>query len=180
MRYEIAKLHDLLSATMVYVTHDQVEAMTLADRIVVLSDGSIIQVGTPRELYNKPINTFVAQFIGSPKMNVLPCTVSGAHYQLEDARRGDYPHQNPVATHLGIRPEHLTIANAGSGVCDGKVEVVEYLGSDTFVLVDCAAAGQISVRVIGDTNIKTGDVIGLQPEPERTLFFDADGNTITH
>lgn len=178
MRYEIAKLHDLLSATMVYVTHDQVEAMTLADRIVVLNAGNIIQVGTPRELYNAPINTFVAQFIGSPKMNVVPCSVSGSHYQLDGGRQGDYPYQHANAVQMGIRPEHLSLTKAGDGVCDGQVEVVEYLGSDTFVLIDCAGLGQISVRVIGDADVKTGDRVGLVPDPARVLFFDENGNTV--
>ncbi|MFK7894000.1 MAG: ABC transporter ATP-binding protein [Granulosicoccus sp.] len=179
MRYEIAKLHELLSATMVYVTHDQVEAMTLADRIVVLDAGSIVQVGTPRELYNTPENTFVAQFIGSPKMNVVPCTVSGDHYQLGDnTRPGYYPHSPIEATQLGIRPEHLSLTAAGEGVHDGTVEVVEYLGSDTFVLLDCGPLGQISVRVIGDSMVKSGEHVGIEPVPERALFFDSEGNTI--
>ena len=87
MRYEIAKLHQSLNRTMIYVTHDQVEAMTLADRIVVLEFGKIAQVGTPRELYERPANLFVAQFIGSPKMNVLPCTVSGDRFQAGKRRQ---------------------------------------------------------------------------------------------
>ena len=127
MRYEISKLHKLLAATMIYVTHDQVEAMTLADRIVVLDAGNIIQVGTPKDLYNKPANTFVAQFIGSPKMNFILYTGSTAN-----------------AVQLGIRAEHIAIVVAGAGQCDGKIEVVEYLGADTFVLLDCGEFGQMS------------------------------------
>ena len=178
MRYEISKLHKSLATTMIYVTHDQVEAMTLADRIVVLEAGKIIQVGTPHELYNRPANTFVAQFIGSPKMNVVPCSVNGSNFVLAGGREGAYPY-SAVATQVGIRPEHLTIVQAGDGVCDGTVEVVEYLGADTFIVLDCGAAvGQMSVRLFGESELKPGDVVGLMFDAERTTFFDASGDAI--
>lgn len=177
MRYEISKLHQALSATMIYVTHDQVEAMTLADRIVVLDAGRIIQVGTPRELYNHPGNVFVAQFIGSPKMNVFGCSASGDTYTVPGGRTGPYP-VAPGATQMGIRPEHITVGAAGTGQCDGTVDVIEYLGADTFVLLDCGSAGQINVRISGDADLAVGDVVGLTFNAERTHFFDADGNTI--
>ncbi|WP_295533105.1 ABC transporter ATP-binding protein [uncultured Thioclava sp.] len=175
MRLEIARLHRKLHRTMIYVTHDQVEAMTLADRIVVLEYGKIAQVGSPRELYERPANLFVAQFIGSPKMNVMPCSASasGGGYSLEGGRGGDSA--PPSATQLGIRPEHITLVAPGDGQCDGRVDVVEFLGADTFILFDCGALGAINVRVAGDTDLVPGDSVGLSFEPEKLVFFDKDG-----
>ena len=174
MRYEIAKLHQRLKSTMIYVTHDQVEAMTLADRIVVLEFGKIAQVGTPRELYERPANLFVAQFIGSPKMNILPCATANGAYQLGGGRGGDYAGARP-AEHLGIRPEHITLGTEGSGQCDGTVDVIEYLGADSFLVIDGGELGQITVRENGDTTLKPGDRVGLSFDAERLSFFDADG-----
>ncbi len=174
MRYEISKLHQALDATMIYVTHDQVEAMTLADRIVVLEAGRIVQVGTPRELYTNPGNVFVAQFIGSPKMNVFPCTTEGATYTVAGGRTGPYPGSAP-ATQMGIRPEHISVVKDGQGECDGTVDVIEYLGADTFVLFNCGAAGQINVRISGESELKVGETVGLSFDADRTVFFDSDG-----
>ena len=173
MRLEIARLHRKLHRTMIYVTHDQVEAMTLADRIVVLDYGKIAQVGTPRELYERPANLFVAQFIGSPKMNVMPCAASGGRYRLEGGRGAACPSDR--ATQLGIRPEHITLGAPGSGQCDGRVDVVEFLGADTFILFDCGALGSVNVRVAGDTTLTPGDVAGLEFNPANAVFFDKDG-----
>ena len=166
MRYEIAKLHQTLATTMIYVTHDQVEAMTLADRIVVLDAGQIVQVGSPRELYENPSNLFVAQFIGSPKMNVLP---SGT------VKVDSVPSE---ATHVGIRPEHITIVGDADGNVSGTVDVLEYLGADTFVVMDCGEAGQVTVRVPGDTELKPGDATSLSFAADRVHFFDANGQAI--
>ncbi len=173
MRYEIAKLHQSLGRTMIYVTHDQVEAMTLADRIVVLEFGKIAQVGTPRELYENPANLFVAQFIGSPKMNVMPCSGTG-DYTLPGGRGGKM-NASGTAAHLGIRPEHITIGAVGSGQIDGTVDVVEYLGADTFVLVQTEECGQITVRVIGDSDLKPGKTVGLSFDSSKLSFFGKDG-----
>ena len=172
MRYEIAKLHQTLDATMIYVTHDQVEAMTLADRIVVLDAGKIAQVGTPKELYQNPQTLFVAQFIGSPKMNVMPCEMKGDEFHLAGGRGGP---GRAGAVHLGIRPEHITLGSAGSGQCDGTVDVIEYLGADTFVLCDCGPLGQINVRIAGESTLEPGAAVGLTFEPGRIAFFDKDG-----
>jgi multiple sugar transport system ATP-binding protein len=172
MRYEIAKLHQSLAATMIYVTHDQVEAMTLADRIVVLDGGRIAQVGSPRELYNAPANLFVAQFIGSPKMNVVNCTVSGGQYSLGAGPLGQAP---DAAVHLGIRPEHIDIGAAGAGDIDGTVDVTEYLGADTYLIVDCGDVGKLTVRSEGDTPLKPGEEISLSFQPDRLHFFDEGG-----
>ena len=163
MRYEIAKLHQSLKSTMIYVTHDQVEAMTLADRIVVLDGGKIAQVGSPRELYERPANLFVAQFIGSPKMNVFAASAVPG---------GALP---AGAEHVGIRPEHITLTKPGQGTLDGTVDVVEYLGADTFLIVDCAAAGKITLRITGDTTLDPGTAIGLAFPPEKTHAFDSAG-----
>jgi multiple sugar transport system ATP-binding protein len=163
MRYEIAKLHRTLKATLVYVTHDQVEAMTLADRIVVLEFGKIAQVGTPRELYEKPANLFVAQFIGSPRMNVMPASAMiGVHI----------PDQ---AVSVGARSEHIELSEAGTGNVQGTVDVLEYLGADTFVILSCGEAGQITVRVNGNTSHKPGDTVGLTFTPELVHAFDSQG-----
>ncbi|MEM8850189.1 MAG: ABC transporter ATP-binding protein [Pseudomonadota bacterium] len=163
MRYEIAKLHQSLAATMIYVTHDQVEAMTLADRIVVLDAGQIAQVGSPRELYERPQNLFVAQFIGSPRMNVFPASAAPDL----TAPTG--------AAHLGARPEHLILGAPGSGPIPGRVDVLEYLGADTFVIVDGGAAGRITVRVVGPTDLKPGNDIALSVEAGHLHAFDGNG-----
>ena len=174
MRYEIAKLHQTLKSTMIYVTHDQVEAMTLADRIVVLDGGKIAQVGSPRELYQNPANLFVAQFIGSPKMNVMPCTTSKGAYILDGKRGGKFG-GGRGAVSVGIRPEHIQLVAPGKGQCDGTVDVLEYLGADTFVIVDGGVLGQITVRQSGDADLKPGARVGLEFEAGQTHFFDDTG-----
>lgn len=163
MRYEIAKLHQALKSTMIYVTHDQVEAMTLADRIVVLEFGKIAQVGTPRELYERPANLFVAQFIGSPRMNVFgAAALAGA--PLPDG-----------TDKVGIRPEHITLGAPGAGRMDGTVDLLEYLGADTFVIMSCGDAGQITVRVTGSTSLTVGDAASLDFDMADVHAFGTDG-----
>ncbi len=166
MRYEIAKLHQSLGRTMIYVTHDQVEAMTLADRIVVLEFGEIAQVGSPRELYERPQNLFVAQFIGSPKMNI----VDAAHV-LGGARKG--------AVKIGCRPEHLEFCAEGEGLLDGTVELVEYLGADEYVLLNCGPAGPVTQRTNGASGVKPGQKVGLKPGAGGKVHaFDESGQAI--
>ena len=177
MRYEIAKLHQSLQRTMIYVTHDQVEAMTLADRIVVLEFGRIAQVGTPRELYRQPANLFVAQFIGSPKMNVLECSTSGRSFSLPGGRGGPFAGTRS-ATRIGIRPEHVEIGPEGAGILDGTVDVLEYLGADTFLIVDGGPAGQITIRTSGETELGVGDRIGIVAPENRLHFFDEAGKAV--
>ncbi|MEM8728499.1 MAG: TOBE domain-containing protein, partial [Pseudomonadota bacterium] len=174
MRYEIAKLHQSLEATMIYVTHDQVEAMTLADRIVVLEFGTIAQVGPPRELYETPANLFVARFIGSPAMNILPCRVADGAYHLEGGR-GGASSGGIGAVHVGIRPEHIDIAAPGDGAMDGTVDVIEYLGADSYVIIDGGALGQITVRSFGEAAFRPGDTVGLVFRQENLHFFGPDG-----
>ncbi len=164
MRFEIARLHKTLETTMVYVTHDQVEAMTLADRIVVLKDGLIMQVGTPRELYERPDNVFVAQFIGSPKMNLMK--IDEGFTMSPDTPNG--------TTQLGIRPEHIAVVDAGAGHCDGVVQVSEYLGADFFHYVDCGPLGLVTVRTSGAMHDIEGRSIGLRFQQSDLHFFGAD------
>ncbi len=166
MRYEIAKLHQTLKSTMIYVTHDQVEAMTLADRIVVLEAGKVAQIGTPRELYENPANLFVAQFIGSPRMNVIDVDAVNLAGMPAGAR------------HLGIRPEHIELATGDPANIDGTVDVLEYLGADTFVVMDCGKAGQVTLRINGDTDLVPGDKAGLRFHDDRLHYFDANGQSL--
>jgi multiple sugar transport system ATP-binding protein len=161
MRFEVAKLQKQLATTAVYVTHDQVEAMTMADRIVVLNAGNVEQYGSPLELYDRPANMFVAGFIGSPRMNFL---------NGETARQFG-------ATTIGIRPEHLSISRDGEG-WEGSVSVAEHLGSDTFVYVDCGDRGTLTARSVGEVRIKTQDRVRLRPDPAHLHRFDERGNTI--
>jgi len=170
MRYEIAKLHQTLKASMVYVTHDQVEAMTLADRIVVLQAGRIEQVGSPRELYDAPGNLFVAQFIGSPRMNILPCRTEAGQYHLEGGKSGPYTGDGAVS--MGVRPEAIGLD--GDDV-RGVVDVTEYLGADTYLIVDCGPLGKLTVRADGTTDLAPGTEVGLDFSQAPLHFFDAAG-----
>lgn len=158
MRLEIAELHQTLATTMIYVTHDQVEAMTMADRIVVLNRGKIEQVGTPLELYRSPNSVFVAGFIGSPSMNLVSGETAdklGAHT-------------------MGIRPEHLGMSMT-EGSWQGQVNVSEHLGSDTFLHIQVDGVGAITARADGDFPAKHGDTVYLTPEPDRIHRFDNNG-----
>ena len=167
MRYEIAKLHQTLKTTMIYVTHDQVEAMTLANRIVVLDEGRIAQVGSPRDLYENPSNLFVAQFIGSPKMNIFSASAPGLSYPVPNG-----------TDQLGIRPEHITLSQAGTGHVDGVVDVIEYLGSDTFIILDCGLYGRLTARVNGATDFNPGDTCGLNFQNQRVHYFNDKGSSL--
>lgn len=162
---------------MIYVTHDQVEAMTLADRIVVLEFGTIAQIGTPRELYESPTNLFVAQIIGSPKMNVLPCATSGGEYHLEGGQGGTFLGKSE-ASQVGIRPEHIEIVAEGQGQFDVSVDVLEYLGSDVFIIADGGVLGQIMIRAQSDVDYTPGTVLGIQFDPQHLHFFDTTGLAI--
>ena len=161
MRMEIARLkRSLPNTTMVYVTHDQVEAMTMADRIVVLNAGRVEQVGTPMELYDRPNSLFVAGFIGSPKMNFLTGTPAG---KLK-------------AETVGVRPEHL-ITSADKGGIKGTVEYSEVLGSDSFLYV-ATPHGTINVREPGKTIFKTGDTVHLNMDAGKVHRFDKSGHRL--
>ena len=161
MRVELAQLHKRLGATMVYVTHDQVEAMTLADRIVVLNNGIIEQTGTPMELYTRPQTLFVAGFIGSPKMNIFSGKVAAA----------------AGAHTFGVRPEHIDVSENG-GEWRGEVRFVERLGSDTFLHVEVPEIGLIIVRMDGTSTYSGGSTIGLTPRAGFTHRFNEQGTAI--
>ncbi|MBD9373027.1 ABC transporter ATP-binding protein [Rhizobium sp. ARZ01] len=160
-RLEIARLHRELKATMIYVTHDQVEAMTLADKIVVLDAGVIQQVGSPMELYNRPANLFVAGFIGSPATNFI------------DADRLD---QKGAKT-IGIRPEHITLSREG-GEWMGRIVHVEHLGADTIVYLDSEKAGLLTARLFGEHHYEPDDIVYATPNADQLHRFDADGRAI--
>ena len=161
MRLEISELHHQLKTTMIYVTHDQVEAMTMADKIVVLNAGNIEQVGSPMELYKTPKNLFVAGFIGSPKMNMI----EGA------------PAEKYGAKTIGIRPEHLNISTS-SGDWKATVGVAEHLGSDTFLHVQADGIGTVNVRADGEVAVKHGDTVYLTPDKTKLHRFGADGKAL--
>ncbi len=160
MRLEISELHQQLKTTMIYVTHDQVEAMTMADKIVVLNAGNIEQVGSPMELYKTPKNLFVAGFIGSPKMNLVDGAPAAKH----------------KAATIGVRPEHLNISTT-AGDWKATVGVAEHLGSDTFLHVQ-SDVGPLTVRGDGEIGVRHGDTIFLTPDPSKLHRFGADGNAI--
>ena len=179
MRSEIKALHQRLKTTTVYVTHDQVEAMTMADRIVVMHDGRIEQIGTPLDLYDRPDNLFVAQFIGSPAMNVVEGTLRRANgtafVEAADGVRWPVPSAagadgQPVA--YGIRPEHLELASASeSGAVPGEIIVVEPTGAETELLVQSGEA-QIVLVTHGRPEVNPGDRIGLAVDPAMVHVFD--------
>ncbi|GLS40456.1 sugar ABC transporter ATP-binding protein [Mesorhizobium tianshanense] len=161
MRLEISELHHQLKTTMIYVTHDQVEAMTMADKIVVLNAGNVEQVGSPMELYKTPKNLFVAGFIGSPKMNLF----EGAPAAKYGART------------IGIRPEHMNISTT-AGDWKATVGVAEHLGSDTFLHVQADGVGPLTVRADGELAVNHGDTIYLTPDKAKLHRFDADGKAM--
>ena len=159
MRLEISELHKRLKTTMIYVTHDQVEAMTMADKIVVLQAGVIEQVGSPLELYHAPRNLFVAGFIGSPKMNLI----EGAEAEKYDAHT------------IGVRPEHIDVSDT-EGTWRGTVGVSEHLGSDTFFHINgTGLSDALTVRASGEVGLNRGDTIFLTPQAEKIHRFDRQG-----
>jgi multiple sugar transport system ATP-binding protein len=166
-RVEIAKLHRELGATTIYVTHDQVEAMTLADRVVVLRDGQIEQVGSPLELYDRPANQFVAQFIGTPQMNVL----AAAELPQLSAAFGAVPEGG----YVGLRPESLVLKPAGGGHVQGTVELVEALGAETLIYVDTGARTPLVARQNTRTALHAGDRVGIDIDASAAHVFDAQG-----
>ena len=185
MRLEIERLHRELGTTMIYVTHDQVEAMTLADRIVALEDGNIRQVGAPLDLYAAPNNLFVAGFIGSPKMNFLPATVTSVAGQVarltldagteieiafNGASKGD-------RVTLGVRPESVILQEAAPGLIalPAKVEVIERLGNITFAYLDIGASEMITVQIIGLSRLSQGQPVTLTIDPRQLHVFATKG-----
>ncbi|WP_349740627.1 ABC transporter ATP-binding protein [Roseateles cavernae] len=161
-RLELARLHEELGATIVYVTHDQVEAMTLGDRIAVFNEGRIEQVGAPMEVYERPVNRFVAAFLGSPRINFLPAGL--IHTAL------------PAGTEtVGLRPEHLKLVAAGTGL-DGELALIEHLGDTSIAYVRIAGVEQaLAVKLVAGQDWQRHQRVGLQWRPEHLLAFDAQG-----
>ncbi|MFN3363206.1 MAG: ABC transporter ATP-binding protein [Allorhizobium sp.] len=185
MRTELSKLHQDLKATMIYVTHDQVEAMTMADKIVVLSAGKIEQVGSPLELYHRPNNLFVAGFIGSPKMNFLKVQVSAAEgaavVRLLGADISIPTHGASVPAGemtFGLRPEHIDATGKGDVVIEATVKLAEYLGSETLFFVTLADGSELSVKADGLASEKPGQTLRLGINAKACHLFDKDGKAV--
>ncbi|KQN77235.1 sn-glycerol-3-phosphate ABC transporter ATP-binding protein UgpC [Devosia sp. Leaf64] len=177
MRVELANLYNRLGTTMIYVTHDQTEAMTMATRIAVLNKGNLEQVGTPYELYNSPKNLFVASFIGSPKMNLIKGTASAGGVNLTGF--GTLPISVvPGDVTVGIRPEHLRIGEPGDVTIEGTITLVEYLGSELFVYVALADGQTVLAQAPGHAKHTRGDKVTLGLNGRDAHFFDADGARI--
>jgi multiple sugar transport system ATP-binding protein len=187
MRIELARLHDELDATMVYVTHDQVEAMTLADKIVVLQLGIIEQAGTPLELYHHPENLFVAGFIGSPRMNFLDAKAVGADASgvtielanqdriTVDVAPGQVSQGEPLT--LGVRPEHLKVTSEGGDV-NGEVLVAERLGGETYLYTQISDGSMLVVQADGENPTKVHDRIGVVIDGRVCHLFKQDGSAV--
>jgi ABC-type sugar transport system ATPase subunit len=187
MRIELAKLHKSLGTTMIYVTHDQVEAMTLADKIVVLDNGRIAQTGSPLELYNNPANRFVASFIGSPAMNFFDARArfgdgKTVNVKIEGSRdmqvstRADAAPREEAGVEIGIRPEHVSLARQDEPAADlnGTVSIVEQLGNSTVIYVD-TDAGQVVAESHGKNPIRSGDPVSVKFDVRNIHMFDASG-----
>ena len=188
MRVEISKLHNDLGNTMIYVTHDQVEAMTMADKIVVLQGGVVEQVGAPLDLYNHPHNKFVAGFIGSPKMNFLNATVEGLDSKgaklaaggasvslprtLSEGRQGD-------AVTFGVRPEHITLdQGAGVRLAEVTVDLVEHLGGSTMLYTTTADRQPLTIAIDGQKQVALGSKVAAFVDPARYHVFAENGRAI--
>jgi ABC-type sugar transport system ATPase subunit len=167
-RLEIARLHERLKTTMIYVTHDQVEAMTLADKIVVLRDGRIEQVGSPIELYERPANAFVAQFIGSPKMNFFSADDLSANASNALGK------QVSATEHVGLRPEHMVVTDAANAVVEGRLELVENLGEYALVHLVSANGVEFIAKTEEPPAAEKGGMIGFTIKPELAHYFDIE------
>ena len=173
MRTEVRKLHQRLGATSIYVTHDQVEAMTMADRIVVLDRGRIAQCGTPLELYDRPANRFVAEFIGSPAINLFPCEVKGGRLILaSDEGKVDVGASEGTggSVDLGVRPEHMRPVESG-GIA-GTIQVIEHLGAETYVIVNVAGR-DVCWRISGRPEVAVGERLRLGFDPSSVHLFNS-------
>ena len=189
MRVEINKLHRRLGTTMIFVTHDQVEAMTLADRIVVLRKGIVEQVGTPLELYNRPENIFVAGFLGSPRMNFLEGKVKSVegHHAAIELKGGQTLHSEfPTApapgapVTLGVRPEDLVPVGEGEGILIGDVQLAEQLGGETYVYVALPDGSTVTAEFKGQAKLAAGDRLHLAIDNDKFHVFGADEKVIRH
>ena len=187
MRLELARLHKKLGTTMIYVTHDQIEAMTLADRVVILNAGQIEQVGTPLELYRQPNSRFVAEFIGTPKMNLIPID----HFKIEDNNLRlnllnssvSFPANRikgaiPKAITLGIRPEHLSLV-AENGDITGRVELVEHLGSEAYAHIQLDNDQTIILKAAARSTVQDDDVVHINIDASEAILFNENDHVIS-
>ncbi|MDT7838251.1 ABC transporter ATP-binding protein [Aquabacterium sp. OR-4] len=170
-RVEIAKLHRELGATTIYVTHDQVEAMTLADRVVVLKDGLVEQVGSPLALYDRPANRFVAQFIGTPQMNVVPLQQTPQLLQSEAPAAA-------AGGSVGLRPESIVVQAAGSTPVEASVELIEALGAETLVYARTPAGAQFAARQNSRSTLRPGERVSLTLDTRQAHWFDTAGRVV--
>ncbi|WP_191600413.1 ABC transporter ATP-binding protein [Marinomonas algicola] len=187
MRLELARLHKKLGTTMIYVTHDQVEAMTLADRVVILNAGSIEQVGTPLELYRQPNSRFVAEFIGTPKMNLLPTEnmirqENELVFQLGDGEIR-FPTARisgpiPSSIVLGIRPEHMSLSEE-KGDLNGRIELIEHLGSEAYAHIQLSSNQTIIVKVPARSDIKDGQLVNINIDRDEMILFNESDRVIS-
>ncbi len=186
MRIEISRLQKSLKTTTVYVTHDQVEAMTLADKIVVLNAGKVEQVGSPMDLYHRPANTFVAGFIGSPAMNLISCDVTRldgevAELRVGGSRVGEVPRMGFLAgdsVTLGVRPEHLSMAATEGLALSGTLEALERLGDITYLYLSLADGSQITVAEQGDRVLDIGELVSVYAAQDDLHLFDEAGQAM--
>ena len=180
MRLEISRLHKKLGITTIYVTHDQIEAMTLADRIVVLNDGQVIQEGSPRLLYNKPNSEFVAEFIGSPKMNMVPCNSQDGNIilHLDGDKKTKIKSPKKECFKIGVRSEAISFAELDKADITGRLVLCEYLGSEQFAYADCGNGILITVRFDPTTEMEIGSEVGLCFDHSDLHFFADNGSRI--
>jgi ABC-type sugar transport system ATPase subunit len=185
MRVELARLHRRLQATIVYVTHDQAEALTLGEKIIVLHQGTIQQLGSAPEIYHEPANTMVARFVGNPQMNLLEGTLDdsgailhcgGLRLDLASLLKQSLPRSAGRSLTLGIRPEDFDTTDVGQAWINGEIELIEDLGSDRYLHLKCDRLGLVA-RVAREVSFRVGDTIGLNVVPDRLHFFQ-DGNRI--
>ncbi|NOR60869.1 MAG: sn-glycerol-3-phosphate ABC transporter ATP-binding protein UgpC [Rhodobacteraceae bacterium] len=189
MRIELTKLHRTLNATMIYVTHDQIEAMTMADKIVVLRDGFVEQIGAPLDLYNKPDNRFVAGFIGSPAMNFFNGEVSGfveggVEISLTDGAALTFPCTGSGlsigdAVDFGVRPEHFCLGQGADGSLKGEVYAVERLGGETYLYLTSGSQKELVVHVSGDHQVAVGDHVEIGYSIAQSHLFGPDGQSVS-
>jgi ABC-type sugar transport system ATPase subunit len=181
MRIEIRRLQRNLAVTSLYVTHDQVEAMTLADRLVAMNAGRVEQIGTPMELYETPASLFVAGFIGTPPMNILPCEVKQGQAMFGEIKLLPVALADGTRISVGVRPEHVIVRDAMATPVRGLVELVERLGAETLAHVSIASERQIFAvvaRVPEGKSPREGEAVSLGAKVSRLTLFDADGRRI--
>jgi ABC-type sugar transport system ATPase subunit len=178
LRAELMMLHQSLGATMLYVTHDQVEALTMGQRVVVMHNGQIQQIGTPSEVYSHPVNVFVARFVGSPGMNLLSGGIGESAGRRSFAAGGMtfvLPSNVTAATQVGVRPEHVTLVTPDGGAGNGQVDAVERLGSETLVHVGLPSGVKVVARLPGLIPVQRGDQVGVTTQPDSLHWFDGTG-----